>query len=177
MPQPTPPTMTIRLTLEPFDTIHAYQLHTRDQLWRKAAVLTLVTMLALEAVALWVALPGQWLGLGVILAASMLGALVFPRLMIRFYVPRVARRIYGQQKALQQPIEVAFEAGGLRTTASFGSSYLPWADYRKMREDERVMLFYQSDALFQFVPKRFLPGSQVDVVRRLYAEGRAQAGS
>lgn len=165
-------TVTIRMALEPLDVVQAYQMHNRDQLWRRATVVTIIVMLALAAVALHFALPDQPAGVGVVLAGCLLGALVFPRLMIRFYVPMRARRIYRQQKTLQQPINIAFETGGLRTAAPFGNSFIPWADFRKLREDKHVMLFYHSDALFQFVPKRFLAGLDVDRVRRVYAEAQ-----
>ena len=172
MPEETPQGLTTRFELEPLDTIRAYQLHYRDQLWRKASVISLAVLLVLETVVLAVALPGEWLAVALIVTFSAVGGFVAPRLMIRYRIPRAARKIHGQQKALQQPVEVEFAANGLRTTAPAGTSLTPWPHYRKMREDQHVMLFYQSDALFQFVPKRALPGSQADEVRWLFEAGR-----
>ncbi|MCW6506912.1 YcxB family protein [Lichenifustis flavocetrariae] len=165
--------LTIQFELDPLDTVHAYQLHYRDQLWRKPALVSVTVLLVLEAILLVIGLPGDWTGIAVVLLASALGGITVPRLMIRFRIPRAARKIHAQQKALQQPIDVAFEVNGLRSTSETGTTFTPWEHYRKLREDGNVMLFYQSDALFQFVPKRFLSGSQVDDVRRLFMAGQA----
>jgi hypothetical protein len=69
-------------------------------------------------------------------------------------LPRRARRIFAQQKNLQRPFELRWDDDALCGASERGSSNTPWSDYLKSAQDDRIILLYLSDVMFQMVPKR-----------------------
>lgn len=126
--------------------------------------------------ALCVATIEDHLVIAEILAGSLIGGLAFPRAMIRWRVPIVARRIHRQQKDLHRPYDVVFGPGGLRVSSESGFASTAWSDYLRLREDASMALLYHSDALFQMVPKRILTEAQLAIVRSWFAAAHAASG-
>lgn len=78
------------------------------------------------------------------------------------WLPRRARRIYAQQKTLQLPIGVSWSDESYFVSSQVAHSALSWTDYESWRMDKTVILFMQSERLFQFLPRRALTAEQFD---------------
>jgi hypothetical protein len=79
--------------------------------------------------------------------------------------PRSARKIYRQQKSLQQPLTFSWSPAGLKVTSEAGEWLTPWDHYLRRAENDEILLFYQSPRLFQMLPKRALTPEQVADLR------------
>ena len=125
-------------------------LHTR---WtRKRVVLLLLCMLA---GLLLVLVHHEWSRLaGYTLVCGAVGGLIGYDAIRRLWLPRSARRLFSQQKNLQRPIGFTWDRQGLGWISENGSGRIPWDDFIKWRQNERVVLLYHSDLLFQMLPKR-----------------------
>jgi hypothetical protein len=142
----------VRVLLEAGDYVAAQRLHTR---WTPRQIAAhagaLVAGVALASIAsrvAWLLVPGCALVGG---AAGSAIAREFSR---RFVLPRRARRIFAQQKNLQCPFEFRWDDDALLGVNERGSNRTPWSDYVKWAQDDRIILLYLSDAMFQMVPKR-----------------------
>jgi hypothetical protein len=103
------------------------------------------------------------------------GVLAWPAvrwLVGRVSIPRLARRIHAQQRNLWEEVEASWDERGLRLRTGSGEVRTPWADYRRWREDEEVVLLFHSDLLFQILPKRALEAEAVAGLRQLAAAAR-----
>lgn len=146
------------------DTADAYRLHNlaRFWSWQTAAALGLTLMIG---AIMFTALHAGWRWTAGGLVACAAGGIAFSRAMVQWYVPVVARRVYHQQKHLQDELTVTWDMQGLRVVTPNSDSRTPWSHYLRWREDARVVLLYQSDALFQFIPKRVLSMEEVASLR------------
>ena len=156
----------MRFTPTPEDLTTAYRRQALARLWSWASLISVtVTLLIVGGFLLFVAtdipVPVRW----VILGCAAAGGLGVPLFMIRWRIPVMARRIYKQQRALHDEITVGWDAAGLHTRTGMGDARLPWAAYHRWREDTAVILRYQSDLLFQFIPKRVVTAAQVGALR------------
>jgi|GEM_PF-2774836 len=70
------------------------------------------------------------------------------------YLPWRVRRLYQQQRSIQEPFSVDFEDQGLRFRTSNGEGSLPWHHLHRWRESKSAFVLYQSDALLHILPKR-----------------------
>ncbi|BAF87718.1 unknown protein [Azorhizobium caulinodans ORS 571] len=163
--------ISIQLTAD--DVARAYQLFQTQALLSARGVLS-VLFLDLVTVGLTVfaikALSGDDLPLPL---AGML-AVLFPAVMIwstRWRNGRLARRIFAQQKSLNQPFTLAWTDEALQTQAPQGDATLPWRDLVKMKQDRHMILFFESDALFRMVPRRVLSQAQQDDLLRTAETG------
>jgi hypothetical protein len=140
----------IQVQLDAEDYVSASILHTR---WtRKWIVLSL---LCIVAGLLLVLVHQEWSRLaGYMLVGSAVGGSIGHEAMRRFQLPRKARRLFSQQKNLQRPIGFTWDQHGLDWTSENGAGRIPWDDFIKWRQNERVVLLYHSDLLFQMLPKR-----------------------
>jgi hypothetical protein len=84
-----------------------------------------------------------------------------------FILPIRARRIFNQQKNLQRPYRVSWDAESVQTSSASGNSKIPWVDFLKWRESKQLFLLYRSDVLFQMYPKRCFTPEQIDEFRLL----------
>jgi len=158
------------LRLEAQDLVAAYQLHHRVKLrsWR-TAVGGGLALLALAG--LLIALGEGWPAVAAGLVGGVVGGFAVPVMMLRWRVPAVARRIFQQQKQLNEETNLAWNADGLRVRTPNLDGRTPWAHFRRWREDGRVVLLYHSDALFQFIPKGVLSPEQLADLRACAAAG------
>ena len=84
-------------------------------------------------------------------------------------LPHYSRRYYGQAAILRQPFTVSWDEVGLDSRTPRSTSTTPWDAYVGRREDASTMLFFQTDALYQFLPKHALTAAQVARLRDLAA--------
>ncbi|WP_131195709.1 YcxB family protein [Lichenihabitans psoromatis] len=161
-----------RMILTAGDVTRAYQLHSRAKLTSRTMVVALGICLTILAVFL-IATLDDWEAIAVGLVGGLIGGLLVPRVIIRWVLPISARRIFAQQRNLQQPIAVVCDARGLHTTTETATGVTPWPNYMHLREDEHILLLYHSDALFQIVAKRFFTAADVATMHDLYRAARA----
>ena len=70
------------------------------------------------------------------------------------YLPWKVRRLYAQQRALQEPASVEISTGGLEFRTANGEGLLRWENVYRWRETGDVFVLYQSDVLLHPIPKR-----------------------
>jgi hypothetical protein len=144
------------------DYLEAQRTHRQKRGWRRVGW-----------IALWVLITGQ-IGLFALAAlgdsqwAWPLGLLVavlaanvwFERVRL----PRYCRRIYDQQRGMREPFRSWLSATEIRSETALGTSAHDWTAFIRWRESAGLFLLYQSDCLFNMVPKRSF-GSEAELVR------------
>lgn len=80
-------------------------------------------------------------------------------------LPRRSRRTFNQQKALHQETEVTWDANGIAFRSAQGSTQFVWSDFVRIYEGSGAIIFFQSDTLYNFVPKRALADEQAKDLR------------
>ena len=106
--------------------------------------------------------PYLWFGIGLMLFAPAW------RLAIRLWLlPAFARRTYAQAAILRESFTVSWDETGLDSRTRRTVNIVPWEDYIGRREDAHVLLFYQTDTMFQFLPTRVLSPAQAARLRLL----------
>lgn len=152
----------LRLDYVAEDYVSAAKLH---GLWSKRRLLTVVGIAIAAGVALLVLHP-RW---PAVAAAGVLGGaiglLACYALSWSFYLPWKARRMFGQQKSLHETYELEWDEQGLSVHGRLAQSTTPWDAYLKKKENERIVLLYQSDLLFQMLPKRAFTAAQLQALR------------
>lgn len=120
------------------------------------------------AVFVFVEMPqAPWYWIGAVLAAALAGGTLTPMAILRWRVPRVARRIYHQQRNLHRDLTLAWDDDELRYTWAKGHSRSAFADYLRWAENRDIILLFHSDTLFQFIPKRVLDHAQIEDLRSI----------
>src|SRR5262245_4243834 len=115
-----------------------------------------VSMLAVAAcVALIV--NGRPRGLGVILLCGVFGAWIGGAVTRFGYIPWKGRKVFRQQQALHRPFEMSWDSQVLTCQNATGESRIPWSDFIRWKENERLFLLYVSDVASQFIPKQMFP--------------------
>lgn len=72
------------------------------------------------------------------------------------YLPWRVRRLYRQQRSLQEAFTVVLDDdAGLRLETAHGQTLLPWSHIGRWRESRSLFVLYESDALIHILPKRF----------------------
>lgn len=90
------------------------------------------------------------------------------RLLLRLWLlPVYTRRYHAQAAILREEFIVGWDQAGLDSRTRRTTNLVPWEDYIARREDASTLLFYQTDAMFQFLPKRVLTPAQVARLRLL----------
>ncbi|HEY4252958.1 MAG TPA: YcxB family protein [Roseomonas sp.] len=172
------------ITLTEQDFIASQRLHAWDYLRRRVlswrfAVVWLVILLGLAVLFLQ---PGGWdmttiAALAVAAIVLPIASILLAMLINRVFGPAAARRIFRQQKSLQQTVEYAWSDAGLKTRTARSESLVPWTDYWKWRQDATTLLLYHSDRLYQFVPKRALTPEQAADMVAVMERQRSGAGA
>jgi hypothetical protein len=99
------------------------------------------------------ALLGSLPWLTALIPAFILGFLA----LFQFYLkPYQITRSYDQHKELSSPFELELTDEGYSITNSYGSGKIPWKDFAKWKEDQKVILLYRTDNMFNMVPRRLL---------------------
>lgn len=137
------------------DYVAAQFTHLRPGLWLRRVGLVLVAAIVVFGIVDFAAWPPH---LGSIMV---LAFLIYLALMFGLVVPANARRTFRQQKSLQTPYELEVTPDALVSRSEHGEVRTPWSHFVGWKEGDRVILLYQSDRLFQLVPKSFAPSETV----------------
>lgn len=111
--------------------------------------------------------PVLGFGIGALYWVVLLAAILGTNYLL---LPRRSRRTFAQQKALHQETEVAWEEDGITFRSAQGTTRFGWSDFVRIYEGSGAIIFFQSDALYNFVPTRALTDEQMADIR-----ARAQA--
>lgn len=152
------------------DYVAANNLHLRKRGWKRIAWIVFWVLLGVGALlSADIAIQEPDVGLPPLLLILFIAALqLFVRL---FYVPRRVRRVYSQQRNLQLPFESVCTDTGIESSNATSTSRLPWSHLVRWKEGPTLFVVYQSDLLFNIVPKRcFSEPEQVDAFRGLLTE-------
>lgn len=150
-------------TLEASDYVRAQYLNMRPR--RTYMVLGLV-VLSLFLWAIWYTFFGG--GPRGMTGYVLLAAAAYLILNFFVYIPWKARKTFRQQKSLQREMTLRFDDSGLAIEAENSQGRIPWSDFLKWKENDRLFLLYISDPLYHMVPKRlFKSSSEVDSVREV----------
>jgi len=79
--------------------------------------------------------------------------------------PRSWKKIYTQHKILHKPFEVEVTEQSFNTYSEYGTGVIPWADFHKWRENEKVLLLYQANNLMNIIPKRIFTAEEEQTLR------------
>lgn len=140
----------IRVQLDVEDYRAAQLLHSQ---WTRKRFLAFLGIALLGA--LLMALRQEWsLIVGGGLLGGVLGGAVGAEIVRRLVLPRRSRRVFAQQKNLQRPVTMHWDSEELRWSSADGSGKTCWVDFVKWRRNDRVLLLYHSDLLFQLLPMR-----------------------
>ncbi len=161
----------LEFQLTPEDYVEANSLHMR---WTRGRWIWIGAVLGL-----WLALVGfEWwsnpehgapdpLFFGIFLPVM---ALFFVALRY-WFVPRQARRIFAQTRALQRPFHWTWNEEQLQLSTDLVKAVVPWTHLLKWRESEQIFIVYPSVAAFYVFPKRaFQDRAAIDAFRQLLQE-------
>jgi hypothetical protein len=146
--------VTINGKFELEDVKAAQALHARTgRLVTWLGYLMLGIMILLLVGGLVLALMGSLPWTTILIPAFFLGFLAF----FQFYLrPYQITRAYNQHKELSSPFVMELTDEGYSLKNSYGSARIPWKDFAKWKEDQKVILLYRTDIMFNMVPKRLL---------------------
>jgi len=155
------------------DYYRAQLLHSRPPLWARVVIYLFFGLLGVAAV--FLALRGELHWLNIINGAILVVLLI----VIRFvYIPWRVRRSYAQQREFSVPWEITVTETSLEISNNYGNIKRPWSDFIKWREDDQLLLLYESDALYRVFPKRFFTNSeQLAAIRQKLTENHIPAAS
>lgn len=69
------------------------------------------------------------------------------------FLPLKCARIYRQQRSLRAPFQFSWDESGISMRNELGEGRLAWGDFVKFEQNAKVILLYQSDVLFNVIPK------------------------
>lgn len=98
---------------------------------------------------------------------AILATLLYFALFYGVWLPFRTKRLFSQQKTLQEPYEVEISDDALFASDSHGQTTMVWKDFHKYKTGERLILLYQSDALFHMFPIRWFSEDQFAEFREL----------
>jgi hypothetical protein len=152
------------------DYVAANKLHMQKRGWKRVLWIVFWVLLGVGALlAADITVQDPKAGLTPLLLILFIAAVqLFVRL---FYLPRRVRHVYSQQRNLQLPFESVCTESGIECTNANTSSRLPWNHLIRWKEGATLFVVYQSDLMFNIVPKRcFAQPEQVDAFRGLLTE-------
>lgn len=150
----------VRFTLTAEDYANALRLHMRRYWatrWGPKLFMLVVFVGAILAMVLTEFHEG-WTSAAI---GGMIGAVIVPLLAYYVFIPRQARKVYAQQKTLHQPVEASWDETGYTASTETVSSVVVWTDYYGWSLDDKMVLFMQSQALFQMLPRHALTDVQL----------------
>jgi len=159
--------ITFRLTEA--EAVDAARLIAARQLWGRPAIRILLALIAVLVVLLALLDPRS-LTDPILLALG--GAAALLLLTIWLAIPFHARRHFRQAAALRDEIEATWDENSIRFSSAHGNSNLAWREFHRWAENDRLFLLYQSQMLYNIVPKRALDeGKMLDLRNRLEQAG------
>ncbi len=144
--------MKLRCQIEPSDYVRAQYLHIRPKppfQWIGIPLVLLLVLVGLQQVFL----PRD--GKITAIPFAIFGVLAYFALSYGIWLPYRTKKIYKQQKTLQEPYEAELTEEEFVSTNSFGTARIKWADFHKYKVGKDIVLVYQSDLIFHLFPKRW----------------------
>lgn len=158
-------TRTVVIQLQPEDLALAQRLHFWQHVRSRGGLirLAIIGVVATVVFAGLLRLMGDQAVMPVVIFALIVpvAVLAFPYLITHLLGGVAARRTFKQQKTLHKPAKLTWNEQGVVMQSEYGDARVPWADFRKTREDQRVILLYESDRLYRLIPKRCLSAAQL----------------
>jgi len=74
---------------------------------------------------------------------------------------RLARKALDQQKTLQMPYRVSWTDQGILIESEYSDTRMQWGNFWKLRQDQNLILLYESDRLYRLIPKRCFTAAQL----------------
>jgi len=149
--------MKLHCQITPEDYIRAQFLHLRPRpVIKWVGLLIVVAALALGIQQL--AFPPS----GTITWApfAILGGLAYFAAIYGILLPLKTRKIYRQQKTLQEPYESEVTDEVYATVSVLGTTSMPWKEFHKYKMNKDMLLVYQSDVIYHMFPKRWFTEDQ-----------------
>jgi hypothetical protein len=121
----------------------------------------------------------EWDSGGVVLIGATLGFVFWSVLlacilaMNYFLIAPRSRRAFRQMKALRSHTDVNWSAERVQLQSAQGSSDLDWRDFAHIAQGRDVILLFQSDYMFNFIPKHAVSDEQAIDLVKLAATRRA----
>ncbi|WP_332712431.1 YcxB family protein [Pelagibacterium mangrovi] len=161
----------VRFTLTAEDYANALRLHMRRYWvtrWGPKLFMLVVFVGAILAMVL-TGFDELWTSMAI---GGMIGAVILPLLAYFVFLPRQARKVYAQQKTLHQPVEASWDEAGYTASTETVTSVVVWTDYYGWSLDDRMVLFMQSQVLFQMLPRQALTDAQLaDLIEAVERSG------
>ncbi len=79
-------------------------------------------------------------------------------------LPISVRKQLSRSKVLQGDLVVSWDADRIMFESSHGQSRWPWSDFYRWQESSGGLLLWQSDRVYNYLPKRILAADQVSEV-------------
>jgi len=144
------------------DYLAALRLHRQRAVTRQLLVLGVLAATGVIAIAVGYKL------IGLILIGAGVGGLIGELVQSKLILPRRAEKIYNQQASLRATYTYSWDNDGLSVSSETGQARRPWSDYIKFLENDRLLLLYHSDIMFEIFPKSwFSRQEQADEFRTL----------
>ncbi len=70
--------------------------------------------------------------------------------------PGQIARVYKQHKELASPFEMELTDEGYSIKNDYGTGKIPWRDFAKWKANQKMILLYRTDNMFNMVPRRLL---------------------
>lgn len=153
---------TVSFTLTPEDYADASRLHARRYFLNSIRLKLLAAIIVVGA-SLAIGFSGLDSVAGSLAGGALVGLVVLVAWIVFAYffiLPRQARKIYGQQKTLQYPVEAGWSSEAYSASSAAVASTVPWLDYHGWSADDKIILLMQSPILFQMLPRRALREEQ-----------------
>ena len=89
----------------------------------------------------------------------------------KIFFPKRVKKIYQQQKSLQVPTTVIISENEIKLNNELGNEVIPWTNFIKWMENDKVLLLFHSDIVFNFFPKRDIPDEEtLNTIKKYLAE-------
>lgn len=131
------------------DYVSAQTLHMRKWRRRQHAMLGLCVLAGLPLAFT------DWRMAGLILIAAGVGGTLGALVLHLRNLPRAWKKHYEQQKSLQKRFDYSWDAEGLHVSTPLARAFRPWSHFAARNEDDRSILLYHSDVMFELIPKHW----------------------
>ncbi|QCI67240.1 YcxB family protein [Phreatobacter stygius] len=153
----------VTVTLTEDDYAAANKLHVLNEYRRPWSLIAIACIVVIYCLFIYASVTGfrSFAIPGLYVHIIFIALLALPAVNYLVLAPYTARKTFRQQKTLHHPITYSWSEAGLKATNVSGEWLVPWTDYLKWSEDDRVVLFYQAPRLFQMLPKRAVTAEQL----------------
>jgi hypothetical protein len=145
----------LRFTPTAEQLVDAYQLHHRRFGKNRIMGFLLFALLlgvSVAAIEDHQSLANSSIIVGVVMLWAVLVLAIFYLVVGRLWLPRFARRVFRQQNDLHSEVTISWDDRAYTTTAPSGHASCAWSDYYAWRRNDKTLLLYRSESLFNYLP-------------------------